>query len=310
MKPGKSFGGCVLYCVNREEATILDADGVRISEAAHTIADFNMQRKINPALGQAVGHIALNWNPSDKPKLTDEMMVSIAKEYLQGMKIVNTQFLLVKHTDKEHPHIHIVYNRVNNEGKTISDSMQRWQNVKVSKALTVKYDLHISEGKKHVNRQQLKGLDKLKYQLYDTISHLIPMVKSMDDLQQQLAKQGIGMLYKYKSGTNEIQGISFSIGEYKFKGSEIDRSLSYGKIKQIIDQKLERQVKEKQQAQQPHKTNRVLNPWKTDQSIHISKPSILETLLKQENGDMPAYPDLIKKKKRKKDLSQNQGVHL
>jgi len=42
------------------------------------------------------------------------------------------------------------------------------------------------------------------------------------------------MLYKYKSGTAEVQGISFSKGKYQFKGSEIDRSLSYGKISKSI----------------------------------------------------------------------------
>src|SRR5471030_152544 len=118
-KTGKSFGGCIQYNVLKKQAVILEADGVRIDKIAHTIADFNMQRKMNPGLGQAVGHIALNWSANDAPKLTDELMVSIAKEYLQKMKIQDTQVLIIRHRDKEHPHVHIVYNRVNNDGKTI-----------------------------------------------------------------------------------------------------------------------------------------------------------------------------------------------
>ena len=138
-KPGKSFGGCIQYNVLKKDAAILYADGVRIDKIAHTIEDFNMQRKMNPGLGQAVGHIALNWSPNDRDKLNDEKMISIAKEYLQKMKIHDTQVLMVRHKDKEHPHVHIVYNRVNNEGKTIPDNFQHLKNIKISKELTLKH---------------------------------------------------------------------------------------------------------------------------------------------------------------------------
>lgn len=249
-KSGKSFKGCVEYCMRKKDAVVLDADGLRTGEVAHTIADFNMQRKMRPSLGQAVGHIALNWSPEDAPKLTDELMVKIAKEYLTKMKITGTQVLMVRHHDTNHPHLHLVFNRVNNEGKTISDANQRWNNVKICKALTLKYGFHMAEGKDRVNRQRLKGADKAKYQLHDQIKAILPTVKSMDELQKQLAKQGISMLYKYKNGTLEVQGISFSKGEYQFKGSEIDRSLSYGKICKTITDR----VQEQQEKQQKERT--------------------------------------------------------
>lgn len=247
-KSGRSFKGCVEYCMLKEDAVVLDADGLRTGEVAHAIADFNMQRKMRPSLGQAVGHIALNWSPEDAQKLTDELMVKIAKEYLTKMKITGTQVLMVRHHDTNHPHLHLVFNRVNNEGKTISDANQRWNNVKVCKALTLKYGFHMAEGKDRVNRRRLKGADKAKYQLHDQIKAILPTVKSMDELQKQLAKQGISMLYKYKNGTLEVQGISFSKGEYQFKGSEIDRSLSYGKICKTITDRVQEQQAQEQKA--------------------------------------------------------------
>ncbi|MBB5639101.1 hypothetical protein HDE68_005039 [Pedobacter cryoconitis] len=254
-KSGKSFKGCVEYCMLKEGAVVLDADGLRTGEVAHTIADFNMQRKMRPGLGQAVGHIALNWSPEDSPKLTDELMVSIAKEYLKKMKITDTQVLMVRHHDTNHDHLHIVYNRVDNEGKTISDANQRWNNVKVSKALTLKCGFHMAKGKDRVNRQRLKGADKVKYQIHDQIKAILPTVKSMDELQKQLAKQGISMLYKYKNGTAEVQGISFSKGEYQFKGSEIDRSMSYGKISKTITDRVQEQQEQQQKERKVHPKN-------------------------------------------------------
>jgi hypothetical protein len=233
---GRSFGGCIRYVVEKHNAVVLDAVGVRMQQVKQIINDFNLQRKYNPNLGKAVGHIALSWSVNDAAKLNDELMVTLAKEYLQKMKIHGTQYLIVKHQDKDHPHIHIVYNRVNNNGKTISDNFQKQRNVQVAKELTLKHGLYISPGKEKVNRQQLKGEDKIKYELFDAIKAASKKVKNINELKQVLAKQGIVTHLKCKSGTTEVQGISFSKGEFKFKGSEIDRGLSYAKLSQAIEQ--------------------------------------------------------------------------
>jgi hypothetical protein len=238
-KPGKSFGGCVAYNVLKKDAVILDAIGVRIDQVAHITHDFNLGRKMNPALGQAVGHIALNWSPNDMPQLSDELMLSVAHEYLVKMKIQDTQLLIVRHHDKAHPHLHIVYNRVDNRGKTISDKYQHVKNAKVCKELTLKHGFFMATGKEQVNRQQLRGANKVRYELFDAIRSEIRWVKSMDSLKTRLAAKGIQMLYKYKSGTTEVQGISFAKDGYKFKGSKIDRSMSYDNLSKSIEQQVQ-----------------------------------------------------------------------
>ncbi len=251
-KPGKSFGGCVKYNVLKKDAAILHAEGIRTNNVEQTIRDFNMQRKMNPTLGHAVGHIALSWSINDLDKLNDEVMAEIAKAYLDKMKIQDTQVLMVRHHDKHHPHLHLVYNRVNNQGKTISDRFQRQNNIKVCRELTERYGFYIALDKEKVNRQQLKGEDKVKYNLFDAIKFASKQVKSMDELMIVLKRKGINMQYKYKSGTKEVQGISFSKDGYKFKGSEIDRSLSYGKLSQAIADRIkEQQQNEPQQRQHP-----------------------------------------------------------
>jgi len=249
-KPGKSFGGCVQYNVLKKDAVILDAIGVRIDQVSHITHDFNLGRKMNPALGQAVGHIALNWSPNDMPRLSDELMLAVAHEYLVKMKIQDTQLLIVRHHDKAHPHLHIVYNRVDNRGKTISDKYQHVKNAKVCKELTLKHGFFMATGKEQVNRQQLKGADKVKYELFDAIRSEIRLVNSIDELKARLAAKGIEMLYKYKSGTGVVQGISFAKDRYRFKGSEIDRSLSYGNLFKAIEQ----QVQLRQEEDMQHKS--------------------------------------------------------
>jgi hypothetical protein len=275
-KPGKSFGGCVAYNVLKKDAVILDAIGVRIDQVAHITYDFNLGRKMNPALGQAVGHIALNWSPNDIPRLSDELMLAVAHEYLVKMKIQDTQLLIVRHHDKAHPHLHIVYNRVDNRGKTISDKYQHVKNAKVCKELTLKHGFFMATGKEQVNRQQLKGADKVRYELFDAIRSEFRWVNSMDELKAHLSAKGIEMLYKFKSGTTEVQGISFAKDGYKFKGSEIDRSMSYGNLVKAIEQ----QVQQRQEEAVQHKTmiselRQALQEFESNQpTIPVSKQEL------------------------------------
>jgi len=315
-KPGKSFGGVIEYNVLKKDAAILYADGVRIDKISHTIDDFNMQRKINPGLGQAVGHIALSWSPEDKERLNDEKMVSIAKEYLQKMKIQNTQVLIVKHKDREHPHIHIVYNRVNNNGKTIADNFQHLKNIGISKELTLKHGMYFGQGKQKVNRPQLKGIDKLKYELYDTIKATSKKVNNMVELKHELAKQDIGMQFKYKSGTLEIQGISFSKGKYKFKGSEIDRSLSYGKLSKAIQEQAQQQQTQAKPLSLADQLRQVMDERKGNQPTIIhNEPQtnfLQEALNLMEQlpaGITPEPDDAYRRRKRKgQDQDQSHGI--
>ncbi len=59
----------------------------------------------------------------------------------------------------------------------------------------------------------------------------------MEELEKALQKKGVQTLYKYRNGTSEKQGVSFSFGDYKFKGSEVDRSFSLIKLQNHFSQR-------------------------------------------------------------------------
>jgi hypothetical protein len=232
---GRSFGGCVRYNLQKPDAILLDCQGLRADNMQTIIDDFNLQRKINAGLGKAVGHIALSWSVEDKRRLSSDNMAEVARLYMEQMGISDTQYLIVQHNDRPHPHLHIVYNRVDDFGKTISDQFQKERNAKVCKEITLTYGYHYAGGKEKVNRESLNGADALKYELYDQITKAVGRAKNWHQLKQFLDKQGISTLFKYKSGTKEIQGVSFSKYDMQMKGSQIDRSLSYGNInKQLM----------------------------------------------------------------------------
>ncbi|MDR2948333.1 MAG: relaxase/mobilization nuclease domain-containing protein [Prevotella sp.] len=228
---GKSFKGCVNYILDRNKQTILlDAQGVRLKTKASIIRSFVTQAKLNPNLGISVGHISFNFSAQDKDRLTDKIMVDAVREYMQKMGIVNTQYILARHFDKEHPHLHLCFNRVDNNGKTISDRNDRRRNADICRELTEKYGLYISSGKENVKMDRLKEPDKTRYEIYYALNDIVPKCKDWNRLLSELKKQGIDTAFKHKGKTDEIQGIIFSRNGYSFTGSKVDRRFSYSKI--------------------------------------------------------------------------------
>lgn len=233
---GKSFGGCVRYLLEREQSAVLDSAGVRDYSIKAIIADLNAQRKMHPQLGNAVGHTVLSWSNEDRAKLTLEKMEQHAREYMEKMGIKNTQYVTVLHSDKEHPHLHIVYNRVDNGGKTIGNFNHWHKSRKVCREMTEHYGYHLGKGKAKVNRQALRGNDKLRYAIHDALKSIIAKATTWKQVETMLAKQGIGIHYKYRSGTNEVQGISFEKDGVKFKGSAIDRKFSFAGMEKQLNE--------------------------------------------------------------------------
>jgi hypothetical protein len=188
--------------------------------------------------------------------------------------------------------------------------------------LTLKHGLYLSSGKERVNRQQLKGEDKIKYELFDAIRAASKKVKNINELKQVLAKQGIVTYLKYKSGTTEVQGISFSKGEYRFKGSEIDRSLSYAKLSQAIEQQqakpeksLADQLREvmenaKQERESQDKTEKITY-LKPEPETHYLRQSLSAgaDLLGGMLGNIADDDDSPERRRRKKnEQQQSRGI--
>lgn len=226
---GSSFSGTVGY-VMKKESRILEAEGVMPPDAKRMAEDFKDQTLLNPRLKNTVGHISLSFSPKYASRMTDALMTQIAKEYMQRMGITDTQYLLVRHLDQPHPHCHLVYNRVGNDGQTIPDNNIRYRNVKVCRKLTEKYGLYLAPGKDDVRRERLREPDKSKYEIYDAIKKCLPQCVGWKGLEKRLGEQGIGVRYKYCGNTGRKQGVLFSKNGFEFSGSKIDRAFSFTKL--------------------------------------------------------------------------------
>ena len=304
LKKGSSFGGCIRYVTGKDEAKILASDGVLLGTNAEMMQSFELQRLLNPRIKKPVGHIALSFKPEDKPRLTDEFMAKIALEYMQMMGITDTQFIIVRHHNTDNPHCHIVYNRINNEGKLISDRNDYRRNEQVTKALKSKYGLTYGTDKSKTNTRKLRNAERAKYEIYNAIKDALKVVDSWQKFKNELAKRGILLEFVYKDKERtKVQGIRFSKDGYSFKGTQISRDYSFGKLNARLEgteNHVSARAISTQQYEQGSFKDELLsfmsessqNPWNGISSIGLFAPANAQTF--------EQFPEDESSKKKKK----------
>ena len=242
---GAVFGGIINYMLSKEKgkAKVLASNNIGFIDQNLCAHEFTLQASMRPNVQKPVCHTILSFSASDAERLTDDVMVKIANEYLEKMGYGNTQSLIVRHSDRQHPHLHICINRIGNDGKIISDRNEKYRSTKICRELTERYGLTLGEGKKAVNRHRLRGEDKLRYEIFDGIKAVLPKSNNWKDFVTDLNKQGIATRFKTKGNTDVVQGITFVKDGFSFSGSKIDRSCSFSRLNAEIERNI-------QQAQQ------------------------------------------------------------
>ena len=240
---GADFGGVINYMLSKQEgkAMVLASNNIGFTDQNLCVHEFVLQASMRPNVQKPVCHTILSFSANDADQLTDDVMIKIANEYLEKMGYGDTQSLIVRHSDRQHPHLHICINRIGNDGKTISDRNEKYRSTKICRGLTERYGLTIGEGKQEVNRLRLRGEDKLRYEIFDTIKSILPQSQTWKDFVAGLEQQGITTRFKTKGNTDVVQGIIFEKDGRSFSGSKIDRTCSFSRLNVEIEQNSHKQ---------------------------------------------------------------------
>jgi len=304
---GKTFAGACRYvCKDQKRAVVLDAEGVRDYDWKLMSVDFERQHELRPSLHNVVFHGILSFYPGEK--IEDKKMIEIAREYLERMNISDTQFSITKHIDKGHPHLHIIANLINNKGETIKDNWIGLRGKKVAQELTLNYGLKeaISKDLCLTHLERLNEKEANRYIIYQAILETLPHSRSLDDLKEKLAKKNIETLYKYKGQTKDLQGISFKIGDFKYKGSEIDRKFSVKNLeKAIYKQELNRLIKPSISPSNLNRNTKENIVRENKKSLGKNTNILLPLINAKENNEAVPYEWKLGKKRKKKSNRLN-----
>jgi hypothetical protein len=122
------------------------------------LAARNERTKVNSV------HISLNFDPSEK--LDDVTLQRIADSYLQKIGFGDQPYLVYKHEDASHPHIHIVTTNIKRNGKRIAlHNIGKNQSEKARKQIEKDFNLVRADSKQRQQVYEVKPVnaEKLLY---------------------------------------------------------------------------------------------------------------------------------------------------
>lgn len=236
---GRDFKGVLLYNqkkVDKGEAIVLDTNLSSESVVKQT-KEFNIVRHQKPNLSKAVYHVSLNLPYEDSNKLSDEKFSNLARDYLEGMGFDENQYIIYKHFDQDHSHIHIVANRVNFSGNVVSDSHDYKRSETLIRKLEQKYNLTelvendfsnvLTKGEieKHIRTGDIPE----RLQLQKIIAQILVQKVTLEEFLELLKKKKVNTKLN-ESSTGTISGISFEFKNTTYKGSKVHRRLSYNNL--------------------------------------------------------------------------------
>ena len=103
-------------------------------------------------------HVSLNFDPSEK--LAENKLLRIASDYMEKIGFGNQPYLIYKHEDAGHPHIHIVSTTIKANGNRINThNIGRNQSEKARKEIEQLYGLVKAEKQQQLLKPGIKSVD-------------------------------------------------------------------------------------------------------------------------------------------------------
>jgi hypothetical protein len=246
---GKGFRGALRYNLQKVDqgvAKILDMTFTSGKEDS-IMQEVALVRMLKPNLQKYFYHTSLNFPPNEN--LGDEQMILIANEYLNSMGFDQHQYAIFRHFDADHPHLHILVNRIGYDGKVVTDSKDYQRSEQVLRDLEKQHGLTEVISSRHAQEramtknelEMMKRTDEpsVKMKLQVIIKNALSQKPDAAQFIQQLEEQGINVLFN-QAGTGFVSGISYGYEDMQFKGAHLGNAYKWQAIKNAISYEQER----------------------------------------------------------------------
>ena len=323
---GKSFKGCLLYCLNdklqdkNKEEVMKDRAKVLLFNQCYgnqkeLIQQFNEVRQLNSKLSKPVLHITLSLAPGEQ--LSKDKLMQLCQDCAKDMGFENNQYVAIHHKDTNHQHLHIVANRIGFDKRTVSDSNNFQKIAAYCRKMELKFNLTpVLSPRKFLPKEQrqIPRQDARKEQLKNNIQKALQQVNNYQQFEQKMEALGYQVL--------KDRGIAFiDDKKVKIKGSEVGFSLM--KIEKILALKQQTESKEavkefELEVLQKQQGKDIRQPFSTTPKLLFKKQEtipkmefqkqiteLIDKLIKPENIPEQFIPGLLKKRRVKKRRKPN-----
>lgn len=248
-KIGKSFMGALNYNLKKlyhpdpkQRAELLETNFSSLDKNMIK-REIKMVREHRPNLNRYVYHTSLNFHKDDM--LSNDKLLDIAHRYLQANGFTNNQYCIFRHHDAEHPHIHLLANRITFDGEVVSDSNNYKKSEAILRDIERQFGLTTVQSSRRTAERAAKkdeiemvirtGKPSEKMVMQEILRNLLKhRGLSLADFIKMGERAGISFLFNQAS-TGRITGITYFHQGFKIKGQALGNSFKWAEIIKKLD---------------------------------------------------------------------------
>ncbi len=250
------------YVLGKDDAVL-----VTTNMAGKTVADFNQQfldtKYANKGTSRQCAHliISIAHRESYHEHLDDSQYSYVAEEYLKEMGYLPnkeenssaSQFVAVRHQDRNHEHLHLIASRIRLDGTTVSDSFDYFKAQEITRRLSAELGLEITPTSNDAIAQKLQseyGINVLtspnrsksirevnakhstpgaKEIIRGAIAQAIQGQPTASEYVQRLEEKNIRVLPKFQG--KELLGFTYVQENVLIAGYQVSKNYSLPKLK-------------------------------------------------------------------------------
>jgi hypothetical protein len=245
---GAGFSGLCRYVLDiklkqksKEGAKRADVIGGNIESGSYAdiMKQFAVVRSMRPDIERPVWHCSLSFPPEED--LDNETMARVAEEFMKLMNFSEEYpFVVVRHFDKAHAHIHIVVSRISLGGEVWRSGQDVFKAIKATQVLEERFGLIRTPGfnekteKKKPKFSEKKmeertGESPTKVLLQELIDDVVGTEPTIVEFCEYLELNGVKVRANLAS-TGKFNGFSFLLNGIAFKGSSLGNAYSWGQL--------------------------------------------------------------------------------
>lgn len=213
--------------------------GNMVGQSSRSLSqEFAAVRQLRPDVGKPVWHASLSLPAGER--LSAEKWEAVASDFMQrmGFDAANTPYVVVRHQDTAHDHVHIVGSRVGLDGKVWLGQWEARRAIEATQQIEQAHGLRLTPGlgdaraeKKAASQGEIEGALRTgqplaRQQLQQLCDAASKDCRSFTDYVERLESLGVEVLPVVQQGGQRLTGLSYSLEGVSLKGSDLGKGFT------------------------------------------------------------------------------------
>ena len=221
----------VNYLIDERKGYELDRNMLYGDKSSEIMQSFRLQQSFNSECNKKFITAYISPEPSDGQRLSDSELKEISRDFMKGIGVDPDKqaYLAIVHTEKNHKHVHLLINRIDENNKAIKDNFIVLKAQNVAHKIAMERGLISARDLKQQNIEKQLNLSKAEkaraFENHNKVMKLRP--SSISKYIQYMKSTG----YEIRPTINRAGNLQgFTVREistgHEFKMSQIKRTMS------------------------------------------------------------------------------------